>query len=492
MIYLMQQKLLPRYNKCYLKFITHLEEKTKESHASITWLNKDYHSKDADEISFIINGNLYLVRIEYINGKGFYHTDMTRAEFLDLCKNLKARACYMYIECDDQDNYECKLDGWGLVDPYTGEQINPDTEPKDLKSQYTDWELHNLAIQNLIDEIVANKKQVVNTTRVQLKYPHLTYANSGNGLFIQNSFGDSFSGIPTHLVIQALRFPDTIGTPINGWGVQIKRFRDTGANCQLVNVIFQSQSGNFYRNEKLTYTTFNPEEEFLTNPVFSDKLGNTEEDKSELALYKNICNDQYHEILRLREIEQKYDEAIRQNEITFNQNNSISTDENINTKILYQLSIGSDSTGNNILNATECLKIINTLAPDRIIILKEAWKSAKEIDSDFKNTNTLIKLLARLTTSFYDELQKPGGNPRSVFTSNEYAANESNSTTNSDKLQKQREFLFDNRKLQMNSHLKIGTSDNINFTIRVHFCFDSPTQKVIIGWCGKHLNISSR
>ena len=210
------------------------------------------------------------------------------------------------------------------------------------------------------------------------------------------------------------------------------------------------------------------------------------------ALYKNICNDQYHEILRLREIEQKYDEAIRQNEITFNQNNSISTDENINTKILYQLSIGSDSTGNNILNATECLKIINTLAPDRIIILKEAWKSAKEIDSDFKNTNTLIKLLARLTTSFYDELQKPGGNPRSVFTSNEYAANESDSTTNSDKLQKQREFLFDNRKLQMNSHLKIGTSDNINFTIRVHFCFDSPTQKVIIGWCGKHLNISSR
>lgn len=79
-----------------------------------------------------------------------------------------------------------------------------------------------------------------------------------------------------------------------------------------------------------------------------------------------------------------------------------------------------------------------------------------------------------------------------MFTTNEYAATESDTTIKSTKLQQQRLFKVQDRQIQMNSHLKIGTADNVNFTLRIHFVFDKATNKVLIGWCGKHLDVSSR
>ena len=492
---LQEMAFMPKYNKCYNTLISHIEGKAKENSLEITWINKDYHSSDEVEISFIINGNLYLVRFEYINNPLGYHTKMTRPEFFALSDSLNAKACYAYIVCDEYRNLSCKLDGWGLVDPYSSELIFPEKEHLDQAATFTDWELHNLAVQKLIETLNSENKVIVSTSRIKDIYPHIFYASKGNGSFSSLSPSyEQFIGTPACLIVQAVKYPDKIGRPINNWSTMVKKFRDSGHECKFLNVCFRSPSKNFLRTEELTFTTFDPEMEFLTNPEFSNYLGSQVDEKSELSLYKNICSDQYNEILRLRKIEAKYLEMINNGESLYSTESKLNFCNDIGLKILKLFSLGvfNNQISLSVINATNCLQIISELASHRVVILKEAWKSAKEIDSDFKNTTTLLKLLSRLVTDFYDESLKENGNPKSVFTTNEYAATESDTTIKSTKLQQQRLFKVQDRQIQMNSHLKIGTADNVNFTLRIHFVFDKATNKVLIGWCGKHLDVSSR
>lgn len=54
-----------------------------------------------------------------------------------------------------------------------------------------------------------------------------------------------------------------------------------------------------------------------------------------------------------------------------------------------------------------------------------------------------------------------------------------------------RTFAYEGKQVEMFRHLKIGIEANVVKTIRVHFHWDSEREKIVIGYCGKHLPISS-
>ena len=55
----------------------------------------------------------------------------------------------------------------------------------------------------------------------------------------------------------------------------------------------------------------------------------------------------------------------------------------------------------------------------------------------------------------------------------------------------QRTFRHKNRKIELQTHIKIGTQHDQSKTLRLYFCFDKTTNKFIIGHCGKHLDTAS-
>lgn len=133
------------------------------------------------------------------------------------------------------------------------------------------------------------------------------------------------------------------------------------------------------------------------------------------------------------------------------------------------------------LSPIESLQLVKELCPERVVILEEAWNSAKEIESTFKSRSKLTRDLVLLITDFFDSYIQGGDNlARKVF-GNRYSAQESDSVMNS-KLRKYRNFSG----YEMTSHLSIGYSE------RLYFMIDNKSRKVIIGYCGKHLPISSR
>ena len=137
------------------------------------------------------------------------------------------------------------------------------------------------------------------------------------------------------------------------------------------------------------------------------------------------------------------------------------------------------------LSVNDCLSFIETLAPERVVILPSARKSADDIAKIFEPTTQLLSLLALLVTD-YVEVRKKAGDPYTVFTKDNFSSNESDTTQNSQALSKTRTFMYNGKPLPMMSHLRIGVVNDKRRTIRVHFAYDDETERVIIGWCGEH------
>lgn len=139
----------------------------------------------------------------------------------------------------------------------------------------------------------------------------------------------------------------------------------------------------------------------------------------------------------------------------------------------------------------ECLELIEAVYGDRCEVLDTAKRSAKE-SNQFAQSRQLLDLLIRLVTQYRTVLLEKGDSEaRKVFGKNEFAAKESETVMGSPALRRARAFEYQGAPVEMFRHLKIGTADNLMKTIRVHFHWDNHRQKIILGYCGKHLPVSS-
>lgn len=140
---------------------------------------------------------------------------------------------------------------------------------------------------------------------------------------------------------------------------------------------------------------------------------------------------------------------------------------------------------------SECLDLIEKAYGHACLVLPSARSSAEEMDR-FINGRELLDLLKRLVTDYRSKLMNGGDNQaRTVFGKNEYAAKESETVMANKAMRRQRTFMYDGEDVEMFRHLKIGVDDDVTKTIRVHFHWDSEKKKIVIGYCGEHLTVSS-
>lgn len=139
----------------------------------------------------------------------------------------------------------------------------------------------------------------------------------------------------------------------------------------------------------------------------------------------------------------------------------------------------------------ECLNLVAAIYPSRITLLDSALSSARDSIA-FKHGRKLLGLLFKLATEYIDSLSQGGDSKAKSIFGKSYSANESETVERSPELSKLRQFNYENKKIYMFKHLKIGVADNVLETIRVHFYWDSQNSTVVIGYCGPHLPIASK
>ena len=143
------------------------------------------------------------------------------------------------------------------------------------------------------------------------------------------------------------------------------------------------------------------------------------------------------------------------------------------------------------LSPVDCLKLVEQVYVNRCTVLDSARSSARKM-TRFIYGRELLKLLRRLVTAYRDRLIDGGdAKARLVFGKSEYAAKESDTVMKNKAMRRQRMFDYGGTQVEMFSHLKIGVEDDATRTIRVHFHWDGDRRKIVIGYCGEHLPVSS-
>lgn len=215
--------------------------------------------------------------------------------------------------------------------------------------------------------------------------------------------------------------------------------------------------------------------------LFLDISEETEKNyESILEESKNKINDLSNQIFKLQSIIQNHQFQI----------NKLKTSNIIHSGT--SLDIIGRIAHNQTYSPSQCLKIIEDYSYGKVVILQSAWDSAKDIDDYFENSQKLLNLLARLVYDYLPlYLEFGDAKAKSVFTNREYAAQESDTVLNSKDLSKQREFFYNGQSIVMCQHLKIGVSKSASYTLRIHFAIDKLNNKIVLGYCGKHLDTSS-
>ena len=133
------------------------------------------------------------------------------------------------------------------------------------------------------------------------------------------------------------------------------------------------------------------------------------------------------------------------------------------------------------------LRIVEHLFQKRVVILPEAWRSARDA-SQFKYGAKLYQLLHLLLTEYWEALcsGRPDSDARKALGSS-YAAKESEGVEKNTAARARRTFSYNGRPTEMMKHLKIGVKDSAAETIRVHFEWFPEERRIVIGHCGAHI-----
>lgn len=135
----------------------------------------------------------------------------------------------------------------------------------------------------------------------------------------------------------------------------------------------------------------------------------------------------------------------------------------------------------------QSLSIIQTLFPDRIVVLDSALTSARESES-FRNRKKAFEFLWKLAIGYWPAMANGVGDSEGykVFGTKNYAQNEGSALSNDGK--RRRTFEYKGRDILMEKHLKIGFKDSVAETLRVHFEWVDADKVLVLGHCGKHLD----
>lgn len=141
-----------------------------------------------------------------------------------------------------------------------------------------------------------------------------------------------------------------------------------------------------------------------------------------------------------------------------------------------------------IKSLSNALHVLETLYPDRVVVLQSAWNSAKE-SASFRKPDKAWELMLRLAEKYWEAVQKGGdAAARKVFSDATFAPRESETVEGNKAAKARRTFDYNGAPVTMWKHLKIGVKDSVAETWRLHFEFDAKAKRIVIGHCGKHLD----
>ena len=194
------QKMSPDFFDCWQAAALYLNSRAPED--ELSWIRAHPYPPYTEHLSFRLGNQLFFIRVEDINGTvegpGNYEGLLAVAEANN------GHACILPMKKTGQDEkWVPDTDGWGLLDAFTRNPVDPSSLITDEKIEMTAWELHDMAVQVVREYLEKKGYQLMSWQGNPEIDPSIWFIGDSKG--------------PEWVVIRATRYPESHAEPPENW-----------------------------------------------------------------------------------------------------------------------------------------------------------------------------------------------------------------------------------------------------------------------------------
>ncbi len=160
-----------------------------------SWLRAHLNPPFLEHMSFRLGNQLFFIRLEDVDGG--LETPGNLSGLFAIADGCAGHACVMPM-CKLKSRWQPTEAGWGLLDARSREPVNPPALVSEEKIVMTDWELQDLAVQVVRDQLADEGRQLMSWNGDPRVNPSLWFV------------GDSG---PEWVVVRAVRYPEQESAP---------------------------------------------------------------------------------------------------------------------------------------------------------------------------------------------------------------------------------------------------------------------------------------
>jgi len=184
------QEMTERFYKCWHDAGEHLNKQVQGGIQS--WLRAHPYPPFLEHLSFRLGNQLFFIRVEDVDHKE--QGPGTLRGLQAVARGNRGHACILPMKKKYfKDEWLPTESGWGLIDAKTRLPVNPFALVTDEKIEMTDWELHDMAVQVVRDDLQNKKYELMTWQSNPGVDPSLWFV------------GDS--GGPEWIVVRAVQYP---------------------------------------------------------------------------------------------------------------------------------------------------------------------------------------------------------------------------------------------------------------------------------------------
>lgn len=137
------------FARCHQAAGMHLQSQAQDS--VIYWLRSDLSPPFLEHLSFRLGNQLFFIQLEDADEK--IRMPGSLKGLLAIAEGCNGYACILPMKNLEGRWHACIKSGWGLVDAVTRKEINPFNLADDSLIKMTDWELHDMAVQIVREDL---------------------------------------------------------------------------------------------------------------------------------------------------------------------------------------------------------------------------------------------------------------------------------------------------------------------------------------------------
>ena len=160
-----------------------------------SWLRSHLNPPFLEHLSFRLGNQLFYIQVEDV--EGVLETPGSLEGLLTIADGCAGNACLMPMKRVGQD-WEPTESGWGLIDARTRLPVNPPALITDEMLEMTDWELQDLAVQVVRQQIEKEGHQLMSWNGDPRINPSVWFVGSSGG--------------PEWVLVRAVRHPEKEAT----------------------------------------------------------------------------------------------------------------------------------------------------------------------------------------------------------------------------------------------------------------------------------------